>query len=208
MINFDLTLLGYFASIVIAISMTLSSIVKFRIINLIGAISFSLYGFLIGAIPVGILNAFIATVDIYFLYTIFSKKDVFETLEVRNDNRYLIRFLEFYNNDIQKFFPGFAYKPEMNKYSFLILRNMSVAGVFLAHDSKDNVLCVGLDYVTPQYRDFKNGRYIYKRLVKRFVGLGYKKVISPAWSKDYVKYLKKLGFNTTNEKMLEMNLKE
>lgn len=206
MINLNLTLLGYFASIVIAISMTFSSIVKFRIINLIGAVSFSLYGFLIGAIPVGILNAFIALVDIYFLYIIFSQKDVFETLEVRNDNRYLIRFLEFYNNDIQKFFPGFAYKPEMNKYIFLILRNMSVVGVFLAHDSEENVLCVDLDYVIPQYRDFKNGRYIYKRLVKRFVGLGYKKVISPAWSKDYEKYLKKLGFNTCNDKMLEMNL--
>jgi len=207
MMEFDfLTFLGYFASGVIAISMTMSSIVKFRVINLIGALSFSTYGFLIGALPVGILNAFIASVDVYFLYTIFSHKDVFETLEVRNDNRYLIRFLEFYNDDIQKFFPGFKYKPEMNTYSFLILRNMSVAGVFLAHAAEEHVLCVGLDYVTPQYRDFKNGKYIYKRLVNRFIGLGYKKVISPTWSSDYEKYLKKLGFNKTNETFLEIHL--
>jgi len=207
MINIDfLSLLGYFASIVIAISMTMSSIVKFRIINLIGATTFSIYGFLIGAIPVGILNAFIASVDLYFLNSIYSQKDVFETLEVRNDNRYLIRFLEFHNKDIQKYFPGFVYKPEINTYSFLILRNMSVAGVFLAHNAEDNVLCVGLDYVTPEYRDFKNGRYIYKRLVNRFVGLGFKKVISPAWSKEYVKYLEKLGFKKVNEKYLEMLL--
>lgn len=201
-----LTFLGYFASIVIAISMTMSSIVKFRIVNLIGAVSFSVYGFFISSIPVGVLNAFIASVDIYFLYTIFSHKDVFETLEVRNDNRYLIRFLEFYNNDIQKFFPGFTYKPEMNTYSFLILRNMSVAGVFLAHNAENEVLCVGLDYVIPEYRDFKNGKYIYKRLVNRFIGLGYKKVISPAWSKDYENYLKKLGFSKANEKTLEIYL--
>ncbi|MGQ9846346.1 MAG: hypothetical protein ACUVQP_02430 [Bacteroidales bacterium] len=206
MIKLDLNLLGYFASFVIAISMALSSIVKFRIINFIGAISFSLYGFLIGSVPVGILNAFIATVDIYYLYTIFSKKDVFESLEVRNDNQYLIRFLEFYNDDIQKFFPGFTYKPDKNKYSFLILRNMSVAGVFLAHDTEENILCVDLDYVIPQYRDFKNGRYIYKRLINRFMDLGYKKVISPAWSKDYEKYLKKMGFTKTNNNILEIDM--
>lgn len=207
MMEFDfLTFLGYFASGVIAISMTMSSIVKFRVINLLGATSFSIYGFLIGAIPVGVLNAFIASVDIYFLYSIYSYKDVFETLEVKNDNRYLIRFLEYYNDDIQKYFPGFTYKPEMNTYSFLILRNMSVAGVFLAHQSEENVLCVGLDYVTPQYRDFKNGRYIYKRLANRFAGLGYKKVISPAWSKEYALYLKKLGFKKGNEKSLEIDL--
>ncbi|GAB4450000.1 MAG: hypothetical protein Fur0028_05320 [Bacteroidales bacterium] len=205
--EFDfLAFLGYFASVVIAISMTMSSIVKFRVINLIGALSFSTYGFLIDALPVGILNAFIASVDIYYLYSIYARKDVFETLEVRNDNRYLIRFLEFYNDDIQKYFPGFTYKPEMNTYSFLILRNMSVAGVFLAHAAEEHVLCVGLDYVTPQYRDFKNGRYIYKRLANRFVGLGYKKVISPAWSKDYELYLKKLGFKKSNEKSLEIDL--
>jgi len=199
-------IMGYVASVVIAISMTMSSIVKFRIINFIGAATFSSYGFLIGAIPVGVLNAFIALVDIYFLYGIFSKKEIFETLEVRPDNRYLVRFLEFYHNDIQKYFPGFTYKPEMNTVSYLILRNMSVAGVFLAHKTENDTLCVGLDYVIPEYRDFKNGKYIYSRLVNRFKGQGIKKVTSHAWSKEYVKYLEKLGFKKINNKALEMNI--
>ncbi|NSW46060.1 MAG: hypothetical protein HPY79_09640 [Bacteroidales bacterium] len=205
MIDF-FAIMGYAASIIIAISMTMSSIVKFRIINFIGAATFSIYGFLIGAIPVGVLNAFIAIVDIYFLYGIFSKKEIFETLEVRPDNRYLVRFLEFYNNDLQKYFPEFTYKPEMNTISYLILRNMSVAGVFLAHKTKDDTLCVGLDYVIPEYRDFKNGKYIYSRLVNRFKGQGIKKVTSPAWSKEYVKYLQKLGFKKVNENNLEINI--
>ena len=103
--------IGYFASIAIAVSMTMSSILKFRWINLAGALTFSTYGFLIGALPVGFLNAFIALVDIYYLYSIYSKKEIFEILEVRAENRYLIRFLEFHEKDIEKYFPGFTYKP-------------------------------------------------------------------------------------------------
>jgi hypothetical protein len=189
--------IGYAASVIIAVSLAMTSIVKFRWINLIGASTFATYGFLIGALPVGMLNGFIAIIDIYFLYTIYSKREVFETLEVRADNKYLLRFLEFHNKEIRRFFPGFSYKPEMNTYSFFILRNMAVAGLFLAHREDGNALKVGLDYVIPEYRDFKNGRYIYLRLRKRFVDDGFDKVISPRQSEKHARYLKKIGFTET-----------
>ena len=185
---------GYLASVIIAASMTMNSILKFRWINLAGAVTFSMYGFLIGAWPVGFLNGFIAVVDIYYLYQIYSKKEVFEILEVRADNKYLLRFLQFHDKEIQKFFPGFEYKPEMNTISFFILRDMAVAGIFLAHREKDHCLSVGLDYVIPAYRDFKNGKFIYLRLRKRFIADGFTKVISESNSKQYSMYLRKLGF--------------
>ncbi|MCB9014295.1 MAG: hypothetical protein H6541_00715 [Lentimicrobiaceae bacterium] len=185
---------GYLASVIIAVSMTMNSILKFRWINLAGAVTFSMYGFLIGAWPVGFLNGFIAVVDIYYLYQIYSKKEVFEILEVRADNKYLLRFLQFHDKEIQKFFPGFEYKPEMNTISFFILRDMAVAGIFLAHREKDHCLSVGLDYVIPAYRDFKNGKFIYLRLRKRFIADGFTKVISESNSKQYSMYLRKLGF--------------
>ena len=59
--------IGYTASVIIVLSMMMNSIVKFRWINLFGALLFSTYGFLIGAIPVGILNGIIVLVDIYYL---------------------------------------------------------------------------------------------------------------------------------------------
>ncbi|GAP43315.1 hypothetical protein TBC1_111467 [Lentimicrobium saccharophilum] len=195
--------IGYLASGIIALSMTMNSILKFRWINLAGALTFSTYGFLIGALPVGFLNAFIACVDIYYLYTIYSKKEVFEILEVRADNRYLLRFLKFHEKDIQKFFPGFIYKPEINTVSFFVLRDMAVAGVFLAHREKDHCLVVGLDYVLPEYRDFKNGKFIYFRLKDRFVVEGYKKVISEGKSEKYSAYLRKLGFAPGPEGLYE-----
>lgn len=186
--------IGYAASIIIALSMTMNSIVKFRWINLCGAIAFSTYGFLIGAYPVGILNGFIVCVDIYYLAIIYTKKEIFEILEIRPDNRYLLRFLKFHDSEIQRFFPGFEYKPEMNTISFFILRNMSVAGLFLAHKHEDGVLKVGLDYVIPEYRDFKNAKFVYHRLSNRFIEAGFRKVITKSESKHHTKYLKKLGF--------------
>jgi hypothetical protein len=197
---------GYVASLIIAISMTMNSIVKFRWINLIGAITFSIYGFVLEAYPVGVLNAFIVSVDLYYLYKIYSKKEVFETLEVRAENRYLIRFLQFHDVQIQKYFPGFSYIPEMNTVSFFILRDMSVAGIFLAHRINNDTLKVGLDYVIPEYRDFKNGRYVYLRLNKKFVEAGYTKILASGNSKEYINYLKKLGFKENSEGLYEMSL--
>ena len=185
---------GYIASVIIAISLAVSSIVKFRWLNLVGALGFSIYGFLIGAIPVGVLNGIITLVDVYYLVIIYGKKDVFETLEIRPENKYLIRFIEYHNDEIQKFFPGFIYKPDMNTVCFFILRNMAVAGLYLAHREGDNVLKVGLDYVIPEYRDFKNGKYVYLRLKDKFINAGFTKVITEGNSIEYIKYLEKLGF--------------
>ena len=202
-----LQITGYVASVIIAFSMTLNSIVKFRWVNLSGALTFSVYGFLIGAIPVGILNGFIVSVDIYYLWRIYTKKELFDTLEVREDNRYLLKFLDFHAQEINKFFPGFKYKPEMNTLSFFILRNMAVAGVFLAHKEGDDCLKVGLDFVIPEYRDFKNGKFIYHRLRQFFKESGIKRVIAEARHKAQRKYLKKLGFKEQKSGLYEMILK-
>lgn len=198
--------IGYVASGVIALSMTMNSIVKFRWINLIGAGSFAIYGLLIGAYPVLLLNGFIFSVDIYFLIRIYTKRQLFDILEVRGDNRYLLKFLDFNNKEIQKFFPGFIYKPELNTVSFFVMRNMIVSGLFLAHRTEENTLNVGLDYVIPEYRDYKNGKYVYHRLKDRFKQDGYLKVIAKSKEYKHNNYLKKLGFKETSPGSFEKEL--
>ena len=197
---------GYAASAVIALSMTMNSIVKFRWINLLGASSFATYGFFIDAYPVMGLNGFIVAVDIYYLLKIYTQKHLFDTLEIRGDNKYLLKFLSYHKTEIQKFFPDFEYKPEINTVSFFVLRNMAVAGIFLAHREDNNVLKVGLDYVVPEYRDYKNGKYVYHRLKEGFIKDGYKKIIAEASSKTHIKFLKKFGFKKNKEGLFEKEL--
>ena len=66
--------LGYIASICIAVSITMNSLIKLRIINLIGAFLLGTYGILINSLPVTLLNYFIVLTNIYFIYKIYSKK--------------------------------------------------------------------------------------------------------------------------------------
>lgn len=64
-------MLGYSASVLVAISLMMQSVVKLRTINLVGAILFSVYGVVIGAFPVAFLNGFIAIVNIYYLHQMY-----------------------------------------------------------------------------------------------------------------------------------------
>ncbi len=197
-INF-LQLVGYTASIIIAFSMTQSSIVKFRWINFAGASMFSAYGFILGAYPVGVLNGFIMLVDLFYLRKIYFKKDIFDTLEIRKDNKYLLKFLEFHKQEIDTYFPGFSYKPEVNTVSFFVLRNTAVAGIFLAHEEEGNILRIGLDYAVPEYRDFKSGRFIYQSMQKNLSEKGITKIIASGQTKMHARYLKKCGFIKNSE---------
>jgi hypothetical protein len=196
--------IGYIASIVIATSMLMNSIQKLRWINLFGAALFSIYGFIINAFPVAMLNGFIVFIDIYYLIKMYANKDYFTLLEVNSNNNYLEAFVDFHKKDIEQFFPGFTFKPELNKLSILILCNMSVAGVVLAHEENPKTLKIGLDFVIPQYRDQKPGKFLYKNNLYYFSKLGYEKLCSQTYSKSHSKYLKKMGFlkNENDENIL------
>ena len=189
--------IGYVASIVIATSMLMNSLLKLRWINLFGAALFSIYGFTIGALPVGFLNGFIVSIDIYYLIKIYTKKEYFKVLEVKGHNKYLLEFLEFYKEDIKQTFPDFTYKPEMNKLSFFVLRNMSLAGIVLAREYNENSLIIGLDYTVPEYRDFKVGKYVYRENLKYFTNRGYNILYSKTQNKRYLKFLRKMGFEAS-----------
>lgn len=68
-------LLGYFASIVVAVSFMMKGIIKLRCLNCTGCLLFALYGVLIDAWPVAGMNAFIAGVNLYHLVKIYLKKN-------------------------------------------------------------------------------------------------------------------------------------
>lgn len=69
MFSFEfIELVGYAASIFIAISLTMTNILKLRIINSIGCLFFVIYGLNVGAYPVALANAIIIIINLYNLY--------------------------------------------------------------------------------------------------------------------------------------------
>lgn len=197
--------IGYTASVIIAISMFMASVVKFRWINFFGALLFSIYGFLIGAIPVGILNGIIVLTDVYYLIIIYKRKDIFEVLEVQPNDPYMQIFIKFHKQDINKFFPNFTFTPNSQNICYLVLRNVAVAGVFIAKVSHDSTLEVELDYVRKEFRDFKNGRFVYHWLKSKLNEHGYNKLWAYGGNKDNINYLKKMGFAECNGRYCKVN---
>lgn len=192
-------IIGYLGSIFIATAMTFSSIIRLRWFSLVGTILFTTYGFTIGAYPVGIVNAFIMITNIVFLVRQYSKKELFRTLEIRNDNKYLLDFIQFHKDDIAKFYPSFSVQNAEENLSFLVLRDMQVAGVFIGRMLEENKLCIELDYVTPEYRDYKLGKYVYSPDQPLLKEKNIKSLISGSYSQKNDAYLRKLGFAETTE---------
>ncbi|HEX2832816.1 MAG TPA: hypothetical protein VHW00_07360 [Thermoanaerobaculia bacterium] len=189
-----LQLLGYAASLLIATSLLMRSIVRLRVINLMGAATFSVYGFLIGAYPVGVLNLMTATINIVQLIRLQRRHEIFRVLEIRPDAPYLQYFLDFQKDDIARFFPKFHFEPNVpNRFAILVLRDLVPAGVLLGR-THGNRLDVELDYVVPQFRDLKVGRFLFLDEADFFRKLGVREIVSPADSKEHAVYLERIGF--------------
>lgn len=68
-------LIGYLASIFVAISLLMSDIKQLRYVNSIGCILFVVYGLYIGAYPVALMNAFCFLINLYHLYKLRANKN-------------------------------------------------------------------------------------------------------------------------------------
>jgi len=191
--NFNwLEWLGYLASVTVLVSLLMSSVKRLRWINLAGSLVFSVYGFIIGSIPVGVMNAGIVVINIYYLYQIYSSKEYFRILEIGESSNYLKYFLDYYESEIGKIYP--EYDISNPAISFFVLRNTVPAGIFICSDAGEGVLNIELDYVTPEYRDFRVGTYIFEHEAKCFLEKGFKRLVCRTDNKAHVKYLRKMGF--------------
>jgi hypothetical protein len=189
--------IGYAASLIVAISLVMSSIVKFRWINLLGSALFAAYGFLIQAWPVCFFNTAIVFINLYFLYKIYSKKDEFKIIKTSDNESLLHEFVNFNKKEIEKISPDFDFNLSNKEYNYFITRNMALVGLFLAHKESDGVLSIDLDYVTPQYRDFKNGSFLYQFLTGTFQKSGIKTLNAIGKTSAHQQYLKEMGFKNS-----------
>jgi hypothetical protein len=188
-------IIGYIASLLVAISLMMSSILRLRIINLVGAMFFTIYGLLIQAYPIAIVNVFIVFIDIYYLVEIFNTKEYFKFLEMPATGTYLKFFLNFHREDILKHLPGYNFELRDGLLIFFVLRNLVPAGLFIGELQPEGLLKIQLDFVIPGYRDLKVGRYLYQQK-EFFQSLGVKKMVSQAGSPKHAKYLTRMGFHS------------
>ena len=185
--------IGYLGSILVAISLMMKSLLRLRIINLIGALFFTLYGILLTAYPVAMVNGIIVCIDIYYLYQMWRQKDFFTFLEVSPNGKYLNAFVEFHKDDIREIIPSYTYHPEDDLLCFFVLRNMMPAGLFIARVQGEEAHIL-LDYVISNYRDFQVARFIFEDNAAFFRQRGIRRFVSDGGSPIHRRYLERMEF--------------
>jgi len=191
------TLIGYVGSVFVVTSLGMRSILKLRLIGLAGAITFVAYGYLIGAWPIVWTNVVIVLIHSHFLREIRRPDEYFKVLEVRSESNYLRYFLDHYAVDIESVWPGFEYRPETGVLTLFILRDLVPAGLLVAKELDPETLGLELDYAIPGYRDFKLGRYLYRRNALR--DRGFTRVVATPPAGRATDYLARMGFQRETE---------
>lgn len=186
--------IGYIASLIVLISLLMSSVKKLRWINMIGSLVFGIYGFLIGSLPTGIMNMGIVFINVYYLVQMYGNKDYFQLLETTENDAYYTHFKSFYENEIAHFMDEDKPLEHQANFKLFVLRNLVPAGLMMGTICH-NVLYIDVDYVTPIYRDFKIGKYLFTDQVAFFKEKGIDTLISHPGNEKHQRYLKKMGFS-------------
>lgn len=186
--------IGYAGSALVLISLSLSSIVRLRLLNMLGGATFAVYGALVGAWPVLLLNSLTAGINLLYLIRMSRAESVFELLEIPHaDNRYLQRFLEFHGRDVARFFPRFDPAALDGADIVFILRDMQPVGLVATRpEGEDRV--VEIDYVVPSDRDFRCGEFFFRERGAEAAAAGARRFVARADTDAHARYLRRMGF--------------
>jgi hypothetical protein len=195
-----LNALGWAGSALLVFSLLQARVLRFRLLNLLACLVLVVFNGLLGIWPMVAMNVALAGINLWFIRKLLSERhsDVaFEVLEVGPFDAYLLHTLRVHADDIQRFQPGFAWSPTTPGHTaYLVERGAETVGVVLVRDAGGGVAQVELDYVTPRFRDFSPGEFVFRRS-GLFRDRGFRTVVTPAGM--VAPYYDRLGMRRTGE---------
>lgn len=195
-------LIGYLGTGLVLVSMLMTSVVRLRVINLIGSGLFAVYAVLIQSYPTAILNACLVAINVYQLLKLRRKAGKgYEIQKLNGTDGFAEWFTGKYGDDIRRFFPKLDADRVRASEGFAVLMDDCAAGVLLGTRSGER-FDVLLDYTTPTYRDCSVGRFIYEKLPS----FGITTLSCAADSPAHAAYLEKMGFTKGEDGVFEKSL--
>ena len=186
--------IGYAASLIILVSLLMTNVFRLRLINGIGSVLFGAYGWLIGSWPVCIINLVIAGIDGWYLLQSLRYSAFFDLAPATSVGpEYLKRFFLFDDRELMDHAPGLTLEELQEACTCLIFRNLLPVGVFSYRRAGPEAEIV-IDFMIPEYRDFKAGRYLYKTKRMFFKEQGIKRFHVVARHPSHPKYYLRNGF--------------
>lgn len=204
-------LIGYVASALVVLALTMSSVVRLRIISFCGAVTFLTYGVLIGSVPIIITNASIACINVWHLRKEFMSGGRggidLGASHIRVDSPFLADFVASHLDDIRHFQPDFHMPTGDNAVAWLFTRDGLPAGLVAGRRDGD-VLTIDVDYVMAAYRDSRLGRWLYGPGADVFRRDGLTRLQTTGMTETHCRYLERIGFRPSVEHptMLELRL--
>ena len=186
--------IGYAASLIILVSLLMTNVFRLRLINGIGSVLFGAYGWMIGSWPVCAINLVIAGIDGWYLLQTLRISAFFDLAPAESvGTEYLKRFFLFHERELIKYAPGLTLENLQDACTCLIFRNLLPVGLF-SYRQNGPEADIALDFMIPEYRDFKAGRYLYRTKRMFFKEQGIKRFLATARHPSQPKYYLKNGF--------------
>jgi len=193
-------MVGYLASALVVLSLTMTSVVRLRMVSLCGSITFFVYGAMIESVPIMITNGSIAVINVWFLRKEFASggphgRDL-GVSRIRPDSPFLADFVAFHLIDIHRFQPDFHLPTGDDVVTLLLNRDGLPAGLLIGRRS-GSTLTIDLDYVLGPYRDSRLGRWLYGPGAEVFRSDGITELRSAGATDFHCKYLERVGFRAS-----------
>ncbi len=174
-----LNLFGWAGSALLIVSLLQTRVLRFRVLNLAASLSLVLFNALVGVWPMVGMNIATSLINLWFILALLRDRhdeSAFDVLQVLPEEAYLQHFLGLHAADISRFHPTYA-GVEPDDLAFQILRGDETVGVVVVRRDGDEAR-VQLDYVTPRYRDFSPGEFVWRR-APRLRERGFRRVVTP-----------------------------
>ncbi len=186
--------LGWLGSALLIYSLLQARILRLRVLNTVACVILIVFNALLGVWPMVAMNVVLAAINLYFIAKMLRERDddqAYAVLPVHEDDAYLTHFMSVHRSDIDTFFRDFSAGSDAGRSTYLVQHGDETAGVIVVRDEGDGVAQVELDYVTPRFRDFSPGEFVFRRS-GLFRDRGFTQVLTPPGM--VAPYYERVGF--------------
>ncbi len=190
--------LGWFGSALLVFSLLQARILRLRVLNTVACVILVVFNALLEVWPMVAMNIVLAVINLWFIARMLRERGderAYAVLPVAEDDAYLRHFLEVHRTDIAKFFPSFT-GAGVGGSTYLVQHGDETAGVIAVRDAGSGTAQVELDYVTPRFRDFAPGEFVFRRS-GLFTDAGFRRVTTAPGM--VAPYYDRLGFTRSGD---------
>ena len=198
--------LGWLGSALLVYSVMQARVLRFRVLNLAACVVLIGFNAALGIWPMVAMNVALCLINAWHIRHLVRTRhdeESYVVLEVGGQDEYLRHVLRVHQADILAFQPDLVFDgADPDTLAFVVQRGDETVGVVLLR-IEGSTARVLLDYVTPRYRDFSPGRFVW-RSSGVLAGRGINRVVTSP--RMVGAYYQRLGFSPRDDGSYELSL--